>query len=468
MPIVPPRTGVESLRECYDWLTANWGKGGALYLSCHRRFAKSSVVLLKGIEVCIQFQRTRVAVVSDTKDHAVDIAKQICGPYFDRAPDGVRPTWHETHRKFYFPNGSTLEFFGSEPQQRQKLRGGKFRVILVEEGRDIPELASAVESVYRPALSDTKGSQLVFATTPADAEASDIEMYYRKALDENLLFELPLSRSKDYPPSFALSIQKEILGGEGGAPYQREYECQWIHADDTRLIVPEFTPARRSKVVRALPWAYHWRWYCGLDPGGRDPTGLVWVAYDERSDDVYVARELQIRELLTTAELAKRIRSEEDELFRGKFRPHVERFADATDLTVLYNLANEQKLLFQGSANDDLWGNFDRLRKDVETGALAVDPSARVLQSEMAYARRTDNGKQILRTKAGHADVLMALYYVHRNLVRKPRPKPKPQLADPVAEMGLRATQKVDIVQFLRNPLGFKQSPLGNWSKRRR
>ena len=153
MPIVPPRIGVESLRECYDWITAHWGKGGALYLSCHRRFAKSSVVLLKGIEVCIQYPRTRVAVVSDTKEHAVDIAKQICGPYFDRAPDGVRPTWHETHRKYYFPNGSSLEFFGSEPQQRQKLRGGKFRAILVEEGRDIPELDEARRIAGGDALS---------------------------------------------------------------------------------------------------------------------------------------------------------------------------------------------------------------------------------------------------------------------------------------------------------------------------
>ena len=468
MPIVPPRVGVDKLREAYDWVTVGWGKGKLLFLCCHRRFAKSSVLLVKGAEECIKYPRCRVAVISDTKEHAVDIAKQICGPIFDRAPDGVRPTWHETHRKYYFPNGSTLEFFGSEPQQRGKVRGGKFRAIIVEEGREIPELASAVESVYRPALSDTAGSQLIFATTPAEQENSDVEMYYRKAPEEDTLYEMPLSANPDYPPSFAEAIKREILGGEGGGPYQREYECQWIHNDDTRLIVPEFTPRQRPKVVRVLPWGFHWRWYCGLDPGGRDPTGLVWVAYDERSDEVYVAKELQIRELVTTAVLAQKIRDAEDELFRGKFRPHVERFADQTDLTVLFNLANEQKLLFNGSPNDDLWGNFDRLRKDVETAAMAVDPSCRVLHSEMAHARRTDNGKQILRTKAGHADVLMALYYVHRNLVRKPRPKPRVALADPMVEMGLRPAQKIDLGRWLRNPLGIKTTPFADWSKRRR
>ena len=456
LPILPPRVGVASLRAIYDWVMEKWGKGQPIFVLCHRRTGKTSVGFVVGGQLCIKHPRSRVAIVCDTKEHAVDLSKQIAAPIFDRCPEGVRPVWHETQRAWLFPNGSRIEMYGNEPNQTKRLRGGKFRAIIVEEARDLPHLETAVETVFKPALADTAGSQLMFASTVPEQEDTPCERYYRQADEAGAAYTLRLSENPDYPRSFYENEARAALGGEFGGAFQREYECVFMHEDDARLIVPEFTPPARLEIMREVPFQAHWRWYMGLDPGGLDPTGMAWVAYDERVNLAYVAKELQVRDLLTTAELAKLIRATELELFRGHHRPNrIERYADITDTQLIHNLNVDQGLDFRGSANDDLWGNMDNLRRAVQERTLAAAPDCKQLAWEMTHARRTNNGKQILRTKHGHADVLMAVYYVHRNLVRKPRPLQPTAPAQPLVEMGLVAPPgKTDIIRLLRRPFG--------------
>jgi hypothetical protein len=454
MPILEPRVGVESLRRAYDWLRERWGKGGHLVLLCHRRFAKSSLLFLIGAEECIRHPRCRIAVPCDSKEHATDISTQIATPLFDRAPPGVKPTWIQTRHLWRFPNGSTLELFGGEKSQLARARGGKFRAVLAEEARDHPHLRLSIESVYRQSLADTAGSQLLLVSTVPEQEQSDFEAYFKQAEENGNAWIMPLSQNPDYPRSFYEKEAAHALGGERGGDFQREYECQWIHSDDVRLIVPEFDPKARREIVQekeAPAWA---RWFHGLDPGGFDPTGLVWGWYDERNDHVHVVRELQIRTQVTTPELARAVRETHKDLFKHG-TPPLEWWADPADGTTLHNLNVDQGLIYRASGNDDLWGNFDAIRRSVQERTMTIDPSCTTLVHEMTHCRRTRDGKKIQRDRFGHGDVMMALYYCMRNLVRKPRPKQATPAANPLADMGMAPkVQKMDIIRFLRFPYG--------------
>ncbi len=469
LPILPPRVGVESIRKAYDWARARWGKGQHLVLLCHRRFAKSSLLFVLAGEECIRHPRCRVAFVTDSKEHGEDIANQIAPPFFDRAPVGIRPVWHKTRNAWIFPNGSTLELFGGERKQFARARGSKFRAVFMEEARDHPYLRVSVETVYRQALSDTAGSQLVFASTVPEQEDSDFEAYYKLAKEDDNVFEIRLSENPDYPRSFYEEEAAKALGGERGGDFQREMENQWIHSDDVRLIVPEFDPKARPEIVRVMVPAPHWRWYCGLDPGGFDPTGLIWFAYDDRADLVYVARELQLREQVTTSELAKKVRETERDLFKHyAVPPNIDRWADPADGTTLHNLNVDQGLAFRASSHDDLWGNMDCIRRTVQDRTIAIHPDCTTLVHEMTHCRRSRDGKKIQRDRHGHGDVLMALYYPMRNLVRKPRPAQRPKAAEPLVEMGLvQKPARVDIIRWLRRPYGAPPDPLPGMRRRR-
>ncbi len=469
MPILPPRRGVETLRKVYDWFRAGWGKGKPLVLLAHRRFGKSGLLFILAAEECIRHPRARVAVVCDSKEHASDISTQVATPIFDRAPVGVRPTWIQTRHTWAFPNGSTLELFGGEKNQIARARGSKFRAVFLEEARDHPHLRLSVETVYRAALSDTAGAQMIFTTTVPEQEDSDFEAYFKQASEEeDCVFTLPLDQNPDYPPEFYAEQAQATLGGERGGDFRREYLCEWIHSDDVRLIVPEFDPKARPEIVREVDPAPHWRWYCGLDPGGFDPTGLVWFAYDDRADLVYVARELQLREQVTTSELAKKVRETERELFKHyAVPPNIDRWADPADGTTLHNLNVDQGLAFRASSHDDLWGNMDCIRRTVQDRTIAIHPDCTTLVHEMTHCRRSRDGKKIQRDRHGHGDVLMALYYPMRNLVRKPRPAQRPKAAEPLVEMGLvQKPARVDIIRWLRRPYGAPPDPLPGMRRR--
>jgi hypothetical protein len=470
MPILPPRVGVDSIRKAYDWLGERWGTGGGhLVILAHRRFAKSSLIFIKAGEIAVKYPRSRIAVVCDTKEHAEDITTQVAEPFYERAPAGIKPTWVKTEKAWTFPNGSRIEMYGGEKSQFSRARGSKFRAVFMEEARDHPHLRLSVETVYRQALADTQGSQLVFVTTVPEQEDSDFERYYREAASRGNTWEMPLSANPDYPPEFYTQMAREALGGEMGGDFQREFECKWIHSDDVRLIVPEFTPEARREIIRSMdppPWA---RWYHGLDPGGQDPTGLIWFWYDDKADHVHIARELQIREQVTSKELARRKREQEVELFRHMLIPQLEPYADPSDGTMLHNLAVDEGLTYRASDNDDLWGNMDKLRRLVQERAISIDPDCVTLIHEMSHCRRTKDGKKIQRDKHGHGDVLMALYYPIRNLVRKPRPKVKMPAGDPLREMGLvPAKPKHNIIGLLRRPTSGVALPLPGMRRRLR
>ena len=209
-------------------------------------------------------------------------------------------------------------------------------------------------------------------------------------------------------------------GGTDTVTYQREYECRREVFEDKRIVIPEFTAeaahAGPTPYVRELVMGEECRRWVSLDPGGTDPTAMLWASHDVETDMLYVEAE-SLESVPSSATIARYTREHEEELW-PKNRGILMRVADNSNVPLLYDLQNLHQVLFQATAKDNKDAAINLLRVKLRDGRLVIAPRCHLLVRTLLTARRASNRRKgFERTKAtGHADLLDALLYLVRNV----------------------------------------------------
>jgi phage terminase large subunit-like protein len=204
---------------------------------------------------------------------------QLRGGSFDRAYDKVQ-------RTLWFRNGSWFQFFSND-QDLDKFGGAALhRVVYDEEPRqDIRR-----ESLMR--LIDYGGEEL-FGMTPLNGMSWVFDELYepwergRLPADEGRIVVVDM---EDNPHLDRVTMQR-VLGGL--ALEEREARKSGRFVSFAGLIYPQFRPDRHIVPVQEVPGAVEV--FCGIDPGFRHMTGVVFCFLDAQ-DRLVVFDELACRQ----------------------------------------------------------------------------------------------------------------------------------------------------------------------------
>lgn len=227
---------------------------------------------------------------------------------------------NETELSVRFPNGSIIYLIGAESsaQVAERLRGGKFPLIVVDEAASFGQsLRDLYFQILKPAVMDYKGT-ICLSGTPG-------------TIKNGLFWDLTRGQNPGTPgtwtaidektgskwsghrwcglqnPYMAQTFAEEIAGMRANNPhidevpsFQREYLGKWA-IDDNKLVY-RYDPDR-NKWDGKLPKYNQGEWHhvLGCDLGFNDPTAWTVIAYHDHDPNTYVRKSYSIGGLDLTA-----------------------------------------------------------------------------------------------------------------------------------------------------------------------
>jgi hypothetical protein len=422
-------------------------------LNCSRRIGKTFLLALIAIEYALQHPKAKIKFAASTADDLEEIILPIFDQILETCPRRLQPRYRSQKQKFFFRNGSTIKLSGCDDRRKaNRLRGTEAHLIIIEEAGSIPDLHYVVNSVLMPQLISTEGYML-FASTPPDSSGHEFvniaeeaqkvgayihrtifdcprysdgqrERFFREAAGSMPLEEY--QQTEDFRREFlaefltdaSLAVLKHATEKHVGKATDRGYQDGTVTALYRELARPDFFVA-----------------YEGGDFGwSPDKTGWLFGYWHHEAQALVVERELLVQRM-DSKQLNEEIRRIEKELlgearmsrYMYGFTPP-RRWADAPDL-LLSDLAGKHDLIVNKTKKDDRDTAINNLNLMIPgyDGRLAVNPDGcpeLLLQMKSAVWKNT-NRTDFSRTKRhAHFDLVAALIYMARNVVRGENPVP--------------------------------------------
>lgn len=381
-------------------IARQWGK---TYLAC----IVALETALKGKRV--QFisstgKSLRMFVIPRMDDVMLDMPKELMPAY--NSVDGV----------YRFKNGGMIALAGADGIA---LRGPANDLVLIDEAGFIDELDGLIKNVVLPSLLVTRGRMVVLSSTAESpghhftdlCDLAELEgRYFKRTIWDNPTV------TKSEIAEWAHEAGCELNGEEivkKTTSWLREYECVRV-IESSRAVVPEWTKELGERVAKKIrPPDAHEQRYTVLDPGGRDPHGILAGYYDFKRAKLCIERETLLRQS-NTAGIANAIAEIEKPWGAPPFRRVIDGGADSL---VLADLQTVHQLGFLPTQKDDKEAAVNKLRLWLVGGRVEIDPRCKNLLHQLGGTLWNKARTSYERTQAGgHGDLLDCLVYLVRNL----------------------------------------------------
>lgn len=425
-------------KQLYEWIRANFGCSGFLFAMVHRRGWKSSTALIVALEECLRKANTSVAIITSTKEQAEAICDESFVELIRDCPPHLQPRKIKNSYEYVFDhNGSKIKVLPADGGNWRKIRGRKFRLIIISEAcfiEAISEIIKIALPCLRSVTGETTGTMLL-ESTPPDTPSHPSERLWAEAEIDGHTFFMPLSKNTWASPVFVEQVQKDS-GGKESIDYRREFELEFVFDDDTTAL-PEFTKARAFDgtpagedgtpavlpLVREVARPNNADRYGALDIGGSDFFGHLWGFY-LFEQDLLVIEDEELLVDLTSAELAEEVKDHEEALWGATPAGKLRRFADNNNVILLYDLRKMHSLAYVASAKDNRQAQINRLRVMIKEGRIVIHPRCTRLIKTMRLARKAAQARKgfLPIEGLGHCDLLEALLFLVRNLSRRDLP----------------------------------------------
>jgi len=403
-----------------------------------RRLGKSFEVLLESIELCntkkyaiVKYICPRLKMVKEIVNVNMRIILMDC-------PDDMRPEWKENDKKWIFPNGSEIQFAGTDNGSHEGLRGGNADLCIVDEAGFCDHLDYVIKSILRPTVLTT-GGKIIMISTPS--KSTDHEFIQNYIIPMQSAGELLLLNVHDNPmltPQIIEDLKKDYPTGDQDPHYRREYLCELIRDKDS-VVVPEFTPEKEHEIVKIWDRPAYYDAYTSGDVGFRDLTVYLFGYWDFMNATLVIEDELVMNgPEMTTEYLAAQIKEKEAHNFKdtdGNALPIYMRVMD-NELVMLNDLNRLHQLNFLATAKDNKEAQINQVRMMISNNQIRINPRCKHLIYHIrsaswkegsgktrTFAHLSDTPDYSVR--GGHADALDALIYLVRNIVRSKNPYPQ-------------------------------------------
>lgn len=407
-----------------------------------RRSGKSFTMCTVAVETCIKTPNSIVKYVCPKQKMVKTIVNPIMRVILDDCPIDLKPEYKEADKVYRFPNGSEIQFAGSDSGNIENLRGGFAHLCLLDEAGFIDDLNYAVYSVLSP-TTKTTGGKLVLASTPSREPDHEFMVdFVNQSEAEGKLIKYTIYNN----PMFTEEVIKETIEeyplGKDDPQFRREYLCESA-IDAEVMVIPEFTESLQRDIIKQVDMPSHFDIYVSGDPAARDLTVLLFGYYDFLQSQLVILDELVLGGEgvdITTQDIADGIRRKEKLLFTNKLTGETKapymRVMDNNNLILVNDLFVEHGLNFIPTAKDNKEAQINKTRMWLKQGKIIIHPRCRNLKYHIQMARwettraGTRKGFQRVKTssdgslKANHCDALDALLYMVRNVDTTKNPYP--------------------------------------------
>lgn len=390
---------------------------------CARGFGKTYWGATLAISQALKKKKSRIKIATEFQTDLEALILPNFDAILDHCPEDIRPTWKASKSKFIFANGSEIALIGLD-RKPNGLRGQHgIDLIILEEAGFISKLEAIYRSVIVPITTHRPECKIVLISTPPES----LDHYFWSFVDraENTgslstftIDDNPMLSSKDIG---RLELE---MGGRSTTQFKREYLCQRV-AEESRMVVPEFHVEHVQDYQRPAYFKYLFK-QCALDSGVRDLTVGLWAYYDFLTAKVIVEDELVLggKEVLTNNIYDMSVGIEEALGYN-----QVTRHADNNNLILIQDLnllGASKQMHWNPTRKDAIEASVNLVRTWLAQGRVLINPRCKHLIGTLKTALWNKTRTDFHRSETyGHADAVMALVYLLRNMNVSTNPIPQ-------------------------------------------
>lgn len=369
----------------------------------------------------------------------------------DIAPE-LKPHIDSNSGRIEFPNGSLIEWEGTDSGQFRRRRGRSADDV----GLDEFAFYSApleVESVCLPML-QTTGGRLTILSSPPESPAHEMVARYRAAQASGLSEFATIHDNPRMGPAKVAAFAAAEAARLGltveqlyaSTYWRREYLAE-IVTEESRQVVPTWSEAAAVELVGDWQRPQYFDGYVSIDVGGvgkGDPSALLAGFHDPATSTLTIEDELELRDVVGNFALGAKAREDRlwgtsrwdgtllgaEEYLRGlNDAPEFLRRAISTaaprqpylrvgdnDMLVLATLSQEHGYTVMPTAKHDLHMAVDSLAQGVGQRRLRIHRRCRRLVEQLYTTLWNRQRTQFERTARDHGDLVAALVYLWRNV----------------------------------------------------
>jgi len=412
-------------------------------LDIARRWGKTAVCLVIKNEDCIRdpgsIHTYACAFGKDIGEIILPLQDELLGD----APEDCRAEYRSSKKGrrhgLYFPNGSVLRLVGID-RNPQALRGRASSGFVVGEAGHVKKLKPTTTKVIYPQFQRRPKARMILESNAPEDPAHDFDTFFvpdAKLRDAHVFLTIDDNQAIDQREKAEFI---RAAGGRGNPVCEREY--YGVRArDQEKAVVPEFSEQLH---VQALDVPRYADCYVSLDPGFRDLFAVLWAYWDFEHARLVVQRDWAERNA-SAAQVAEVIKAVELELWEHvrrwngkelKANPRL-RVSD-TDPRLLGDFARDHGLRIAavnkstGAKTELKEAGVHSVRAALGRGQIIIDPCCAKLIAHLNAARWNEARTDYERSELfGHYDLLDALVYLWRSILRNRNATPPAQLDVP-------------------------------------
>lgn len=407
-----------------------------------RQLGKSYEALLGAVELCNSKEFAVIKYICPRLKMVKNIVNKNMRIILEDCPDDMRPEWKENDKVWLFPNGSEIQFAGTDNGSHENLRGGTSDLCIVDEAGFCDHLGYVIDSILEP-TTIIKGGKIILVSTPS--KNSDHEFIQRYILPMKSAGELLILNIHDNPMITKERKERQknkYPTGDQDPHYRREYLCEIIRDKDS-VVIPEFTAEKEQKLISGWVRPPFFDTYTSGDVGFRHLTVYLFAYWDFKAATLVIEDELVMNgPEMTTEKLASEIRKKELENFYiikedgTKEAKHVYMRVMDNNLIMVNDLNRLHNFSFIPTNKDNKEAQINNVRMMISSDQIRINPRCKHLIYHLkgaswkegnsvnrVFAELSDTPDHTIR--GGHADALDALIYLVRNVVRSKNPYPK-------------------------------------------
>lgn len=433
-----------------------------------RRSGKSFTLCLIAIELCIRKPGTIVKYACPRQRMVKGILRPIFRTILEDCPKELAPEWKEADKMYVFPNGSEIQIAGTDSENAENLRGSAADFAILDEAGFMSELKYVVRSILSPILK-TRNGKMILASTPSKSANHEFITEFMEPF-------VAANKTKIYTifdnPNLSDDIKKEIVAeyprGVEDPEYRREYLCELPNNSD-KSILPSFSAEIQQDIItNDYVRPPYFDAYVGMDLGFTDLTVVVFAYYDYMNACLVVEDEI-VLEKMNTDTLAKAIAAKEKQIWTSDLGFTVTPYMRVSDnnLIVINDLHKLHGLNFKPTKKDNREAAINALDVAIAQKKVLINPRCKTLIYHMKFAEWNNARSDLKRlkdsidgvVKGGHADGLMALCYLYRNVIksRNPFPSSYGQLQGNVFQSNLIVKEEKSNLSILKKAFGLSK-----------
>lgn len=406
-------------RKCYDAIEAT--VGGSFYFNKARRVGGSYLLTVRAVEQCLRKPNAQIRYAAPTAKALRKIVQPNLRKVLHDCPAGLRPKWSTLEQEYRFPNGSTMALSGCDAQRYEDLRGTEADEIYMDEVGFIDELDYILDDILLPQVQDT-GGRVILVSTPPRSPSHPACKLAAKHEAAGRYFACTVWDSprltRDQKEAYFRRLARDLTLEEyyRTTTFRREYLAEFI-TDETRAVIPEWTKERQDICIREVQEPEHFDGYVGIDLGWRDGTAAVFGYWDYKHARLVIQDELL--RFRTPIDEFQRLAVEKEDKLWGIKRPLL-RVCDNDDVVI--REMNRRGWTVRATAKDNKEMAINMLRELVRDCRLFVHPRCKRLVSQLHSTIWDEKHHAFERNEDGHGDLLDALIYMNRCVMRSKDP----------------------------------------------